>query len=142
MLQVPRLIVRAAALSRPALDPLDIEDRDGARLQPDPAAGREVGESLVDRLARGADELRQLLLGQVMVYVHAVVPLVTEPLGKLQQLLGDPTWDIGEDQVSDHIIGPAETGGELAEQALCDFGTVGQPSESARRAPGSAVRMP
>ena len=49
------------------------------------------------------------------MHVHAVVAGVAESLGQLQQLLGDPARDVGENQVGHHVVGPAEASGELAE---------------------------
>ena len=55
-----------------------------------PAAGGEVGEGLVDGLAGGADQLGELLLGEVVVDVDAVVGGAAEPVGEVEQCLCDP----------------------------------------------------
>jgi hypothetical protein len=117
----------SGALSRSTLYPLDIQDRHRAWLQSDPAAGGKIGKSLIDGFTRGADKLRQLLLGQIMMHMHAIVPLVAEPLRQLQQLLGNPAGDIGEDQVGNHIVGPAKSRSELTEQALSNLWSARQP---------------
>src|SRR6478609_8180395 len=56
-----------------ALEALDLHDDHGAGLEAQPAAGGEVGQCLVDGLAGGADQLGELLLGEVVVDVDAVV---------------------------------------------------------------------
>ena len=99
---------RFGASARAALDAFHVQDGDRTGFEPDPAAGGEIGQGLVDRLAGGADQLGQLLLGEVMVHVYAVVALVAEPLGELEQLLGHPPGHVGEDQVGDHVVGPAQ----------------------------------
>src|SRR4029453_9606545 len=68
-----------------------------------------------------------LLLGQIMMHMHAVVALVTEALRELQELFRDSPWDIREDQVSDHIVGSPEPRCKLTEQPLSYLGTVRQP---------------
>ena len=52
-------------------EPLDVHDDDRAGLQAQPAARGEVGQRLVDGLAGGADQLGELLLGEVVVDVDA-----------------------------------------------------------------------
>src|SRR6476469_3043908 len=55
--------------ARAAREPLEVHDHHGAGLQAQRAARREGGERLVDRLAGGADQLGELLLGEVVVDV-------------------------------------------------------------------------
>jgi hypothetical protein len=59
----------------------------------------EVSEGFVDRFTRGADELRDLLLGQVVRHAQRGPLLSAESLRQVEQLLGDATRDVGEDQV-------------------------------------------
>jgi hypothetical protein len=115
------------ALSRSALHSLDVEDRHRAGLQPDPASGGKIGERLVDRLARGAHQLRELFLSQVVVHVHTVLTFVSEPLRQFKELLGDPARNVGEDQIRDHIVRAPEPRGQLTEQTLCDLWPVVEP---------------
>src|SRR5262245_43077959 len=86
---------------------LDVHDHDRARLEPQPAAGGEVGERLVDGLAGGADQLGQLLLGEVVVDVYAVVGGAAEAVGQVEQGLGHPARNVGEDQVGHDVVGLA-----------------------------------
>ena len=108
---------------------LDVHDHHGARLEAQPAAGREVGERLVDGLAGGADQLGELLLGEVVVDVHAVVGGPAEPVREVEQRLGDPAGHVGEHQVGDHVVGAAQPAGELGEQAAGDGGTAVEPAQ-------------
>ena len=78
--------------------PVEVEEQHRAALQTDPAAGDELGQGLVDRLAGGADELGELLLGQVVRDVDALVGGLAEPVGQVQQRLGDAAGDVGEDR--------------------------------------------
>ena len=84
-----------------ALHPFDVHDHDGAGLEAEPAAGGEIGQGLVDGFAGGTDELGQLLLGEVVVHVYAVVGGAAETVGQVEQGLGDPARNVGEDQVGD-----------------------------------------
>ena len=99
-------------------------------LEAQPAAGGEVGERLVDRLAGGADQLGELLLGEVVVHVDAVVGGAAEAVGEVEQRLGDAAGDVGEDQVGDDLVGPAQPAGELGEQAAGDAGPARRASAS------------
>ncbi len=54
------------------------------------------------------------------MHVDAVVGGAAEPVGEVEQRLGDPAGDVGEDQVRDHVVGPPEASGQLAEQAAAD----------------------
>ena len=62
-----------------AREPLDVQEQHGAGLEAQPAARGEVGQRLVDRLAGGADQLGQLLLGQVVVRRAGLVGRPAEP---------------------------------------------------------------
>src|SRR5699024_10269165 len=70
-----------------AAQTLDVDDEDRAGLETDPAAGGEVRQGLVDRLAGGADQLGELLLGEAVGDHHAVVRLPAEALGEVQDVL-------------------------------------------------------
>ena len=52
---------------------LAVADQDALALQADPPAVREIGQRLVDRLTGRADQLGQLLLGQIVGDQDAVV---------------------------------------------------------------------
>ena len=67
----------------------------------------EVGEGLVNGLPGCADELSDLLLGEVVGHPHGAALLGAEALGELQQLLGYPTGHIGENQIGQVVVGPA-----------------------------------
>ncbi|MPM69828.1 hypothetical protein SDC9_116776 [bioreactor metagenome] len=108
-------------------DAVHVEDGDGTRLQSDPAAGGEVGQCLVDRLAGGADQLGQLLLGEVVVHQDALGALLAEPAGQIDQGLGDPARHVGEDQVADRVVGVAQPAGQLGHDALGHLRVVLQP---------------
>src|ERR1700742_3091396 len=56
-----------------AAEAVDLHDHHGAGLEAEPAAGGEVGQGLVHGLAGGADQLGELLLGEIVVDVDAVV---------------------------------------------------------------------
>ena len=84
----------------------------------------EVGERLVDRLAGGADQLGELLLGEVVGDVHAVVGGAAEAVGEVEQRLGDAAGDVGEDQVGEDLVGAAQPAGERGEQRRGDVGAA------------------
>ena len=68
-----------------------------------------VGQSLIDGFPGCADELGDLLLGEVVGHPHCTALLCAEPLGELQQLLGDPAGHIGENQVGEVVVCPAQS---------------------------------
>ena len=86
------------------------EYRTGRDLQPAP--GGKVRQGLVDRLPRGSDQLSQLLLGQVVVDVQPVTFLLAEPGRQIEQVLGHPARDVGEDQIGYDVVGPAQPPGQ------------------------------
>ena len=87
----------------------------------------EVGQRLVHRLTRGADQLSDLFLSQVVSHPHRAALLGAEPLSELQQLLGDPARHVGEDEVGEIVVGAAQPAGQHAQQLLGDLGTIGDP---------------
>ncbi len=115
------------ALPGPAGQSFGVEDRDRPRVDPHPAARGEVGQRLVDRLARGADQLRQLLLREVVVHPHAPRLRGAEALGQLEQRLGDPAGHVGEDQVGQGVVGAPQPPGQDPEQLLGDLRPVAEP---------------
>ena len=82
--------LRSAGAARQAID---VEERHGATLQADPTARHEVGERLVDGLARSADQLGQLFLREVVGNVDALVGRGAEAVGQVQEGLGDAAGD-------------------------------------------------
>src|SRR5262245_49767476 len=116
-------------LTRPLPQPLHLDQHHRTRFEPQPAAHGEVGQRLVDRLAGGADELGQLLLGEVVMDVDAVVGSAAEPARQVEQRLRDPSGYIGEHQVGDDIAGLAEPGGELVEQGPGDARLILEPAQ-------------
>jgi glyoxylase-like metal-dependent hydrolase (beta-lactamase superfamily II) len=82
---------------------VDDQHRPGRDVQP--AAGGKVRECLVDRLPRRPDQLRELLLRQVVVHLKALIRLLAESLRQVEQRLGDPSGNIGKDEVGGHIVG-------------------------------------
>ena len=132
------------SLSGRGAEALDVHDHDRAGLEAQPAARGEVGQRLVDGLAGGADQLGELLLGEVVVDVHAVVGGAAEAVGEVEQRLGDPAGHVGEDQVGDDVVGLAQPAGELGEQPAGDRRAalepaqqvlVGQRARTTRRSP-------
>jgi hypothetical protein len=89
---------------------------------PEPAPLLEVGQRLVDRLARGADELGELLLRQVVRDVHALVARGAEALRQVEQRLGHPTGDVAEDEVGHRLVGAAQALGQGPQQLAGDLG--------------------
>src|SRR5690606_18164704 len=79
-----------------ATQPLDVEHDHRPLLQTQPATSDEVGQRLVHRLARGADQLGQLLLREVVHDANSLVGGHAEPGGQVEQLLGDPSRNVGE----------------------------------------------
>src|SRR6476469_3221374 len=92
--------------------PLGVEQHDALALQPDPTPVPEVGERLVDGLPGRADQLGQLLLGEVVRDPQVPTLLLAELTRQLQQRLGHPAGDVGEDQVGEGVVGPAEPPGQ------------------------------
>ena len=87
----------------------------------------EIGQRLVHRLAGCPDQLGDLFLSQVVRHPHRAALLGTEALRELQQLLGDPTGHVGEDEVGEVVVGAAQPAGQHAQQLLGDFGAIGDP---------------
>src|SRR6478735_2133758 len=108
---------------------LEVHDHHGAGLEAQPAARGEVGERLVDRLAGGADQLGELLLGEVVVDVDSVVGGAAEAVGEVEQRLGDAAGHVGEDEVGDDVVGLAQPRGELGQQAAGDDRTALEPAQ-------------
>ena len=79
-----------------AAEAVDVHDHDRAGFEAEPAAGGEVGQGLVDGLAGGTDQLGELLLGEVVVDVDAVVGGAAEAVGQVEQRLRDPAGYVGE----------------------------------------------
>src|SRR5262249_21449214 len=113
--------------SGPAAQPFPVQDHHALALQPQPAAGGEVGERLVHRLAGRPDQLGQLLLGEVVGDPQVAAVHRAEPVGELQQLLRHPARHVGEDQVSQHVVGAAQPAGQHPEQPLGDLRPLGDP---------------
>ena len=93
----------------------------------------EVGEGLVDRLARGADELGQLLLREVVGDEDAVLGRATEAAGQVEQGLGDTTRHVREDEVGQVLVGAAQPPGQGRQQDLGDLGPPGQQAAAGPR---------
>ena len=53
--------------------------------------------------------------------------------GQLEQRLRDPARDVGEDQVGEHVVRPAQPAGEHPQQLLGDLGALPIHSRSAVR---------
>ncbi len=117
----------AGELAGAFAEALGVQDEDGTSGDLQPAPRGEVGERLVDRLPGRADELGQLLLGEVVVHMQAVGLLLTEALGEIEQVLRHPARHVGEDQVGRHVVGAAQPPGQGLEHVHGDFGAVHQP---------------
>ena len=76
---------------------------------------------------RGADELRQLLLREVVVHPQAVALLGAEALGQAEQRLGDAAGHVGEDEVGQRVVRAPQPAGQHAQQLLGDLGPVADP---------------
>src|SRR3981189_1128865 len=81
-----------ARLTRSAGQPLGVGDQDALALQANPAAVGEIGERLVDRLTRRADQLRDLPLLQVRS--HTKRPPLT-PACRTAAPVAAAAWRLG-----------------------------------------------
>jgi hypothetical protein len=115
----------AQLLARPPRQAIGIGDQDTLALQANPTAVGEIGERLVDRLTRGADQLRDLFLGQVVRDSHRVTLLGAESLRQLQQLLGHPAGHVGGDQIGQIVVGATQPAGQDSKQLLSDLRAIG-----------------
>src|SRR5271163_483186 len=95
-----------------------VRDEYALALQPDPAAVGEVGQRLVHGLPRCPDQLGDLVLGQVVGDAQRAAFLGAEALRELQQLLGDPAGNVGEDQISQVVVGAPKPAGQHPQQLL------------------------
>jgi hypothetical protein len=89
-----------------------VEDQHGVAFQLDPATVGESAERLVRRLPARANQLSDLLLGQVVGDSQRVAFTGAELLCQLQQLLGDPSGDVGEDLISQFVVGAPQPAGQ------------------------------
>jgi hypothetical protein len=64
-----------------------------------------------------------------VVDVDAVVGAAAEPVGEVEERLGDPAGDVGEDQVRYDVVGLAEPARELGQQSARHRGTALEPAE-------------
>jgi non-ribosomal peptide synthetase component F len=88
-----------------------VEDQHAVAFRLDPATVGESAERLVRRLPGRANELSNLLLRQVVGHSQRVAFTGAELLCQQQQLLGDPSGDVGEDLISHSVVGaPQPTG--------------------------------
>ncbi len=78
----------------------------------DPATVGESAERLVRRLPGRANELSNLLLRQVVGHSQRVAFTGAELLCQQQQLLGDPSGDVGEDLISHFVVGAPQPAGQ------------------------------
>lgn len=88
-----------ALLAATPVKALKVEENDRTRFKTQPAPGRKIGQSLIDGLARRANQLRKLFLGEVVRDEDALVCGATETLREVEQGLGDATGNIREDKV-------------------------------------------
>jgi hypothetical protein len=68
--------------------------------------------------------LGELLLGEVVRHAQLATVNRAELLRQLQQLLGDPSGHIDEDQVGKHRVGAAQPPGNDAQQLQRDLRTL------------------
>jgi hypothetical protein len=78
----------------------------------DPATIGEGAERLVRRLQRRANQLSDLLLGQVVDHSQRVAFTGAELLCQQQQLLGDPSRNVGADLISQFVVGAPQPAGQ------------------------------
>src|SRR6185312_12594645 len=69
----------------------------------------EIAQHLVDALARGAHQRRQIALCQLHINADAVRRANTVQVGQIEQLLCHAPMHIQEEQVFNHRVGLAET---------------------------------
>src|SRR6266576_4991797 len=69
---------------------LRVQDEHRLGRELEPAPGSEIGERLVDGLPGRTHQLRQLLLGEVVMDLQPVLLLLPEPVREVEQRLGDP----------------------------------------------------
>jgi alkanesulfonate monooxygenase SsuD/methylene tetrahydromethanopterin reductase-like flavin-dependent oxidoreductase (luciferase family) len=125
------------ALGRPGSNKeFGCRDHHALALQTDPPTLTEVAERLVHRLPRRPDQLRQLLLRQIVFHPEGAVLLHPVPLRQPQQLLGQPAGHVGEDEVREQVVGPAQSPGEYPQQSFGDLGTLGDPGAQRRAVHG------
>src|SRR6202022_2344460 len=101
----------ALPLPSTACQPLWFEDQHASAVHAEPATVREIRERLVDRLPRRADEVRQLLLCQVVRDPQALVLMPAESLRQLQQLFGETAGPVGRDQRGEGVVGQPQAAG-------------------------------
>ena len=97
--------VDLSGVSGRGAEALDVLEEYGAGLGFQPATTGEVGQRLVDRLARGADELGQLLLGRVMADHDAFVDRPAEAARQVEQGLATrPGTSVKTRSASDSLV--------------------------------------
>jgi glyoxylase-like metal-dependent hydrolase (beta-lactamase superfamily II) len=106
---------------------LGVQDQHRTSGDLQPAPGREVGQCLVDGLPGRADQLGQFLLGEVVVDVQAIVFLLAEPVGQVQQVLRHPAGHVGEHEVGVQVVGPAQPPGQRLQHVHGHLGALIQP---------------
>src|SRR5664280_1577217 len=111
----------------PTQQPFPGPDQYGARVPPQPPSAGEVRQGLVDGLPGGADQLRKLLLGEVVANPYAVGLRCAEPLGEGEQGLRHSTRHISEDQVGHGVVGAAQSARQNPQEAFSDLGVGGHP---------------
>jgi hypothetical protein len=62
-----------------------------------------------------------------VVHVQPVGFLAAKTVGQVQQVLGDPARDIGEDKVGHHVVRPAQPLGERPEHVQRDLRPIPEP---------------
>ena len=108
---------------------------DAAPLDAQPAAVGELRQRLVDRLAAGADELRQLFLRQVVLHAHALVLVLTELVGQIEQRLRHAAGNVAEDEVGHRFVRTPQPLRQRTQQA-------GRRRQVVRAAPAAGRRGP
>jgi hypothetical protein len=76
---------------------------------------------------RGAHELGDLLLREVVGDPQQTGLLRPEALRELQQRLGHAARDVGEDQVREQVVGAAQPARDHPQQLLGDLRALGDP---------------
>ena len=104
------------------MEAFQIRDHHGAGFEAKPTTGGEVGEGLVDRLARSAHELGKFFLREVVIDVYAVIGAAAEAAREIKQGLRDTAGDVGEHEVTDHFVGAAQTSSQLVQDRAGDIG--------------------
>ena len=107
--------------------PLRVEDDDRLAVEAQPPTAGEVGQCLVDRLPGSTHELGDLFLGQVVGDPQDTAVPGAEPASHLEQVLRHAARHVGEDQISQGVVGTPQAAGQDAQELFGDLRAVVEP---------------